>query len=340
MAVNKIFQVFISATYLDLIEARSKVFEVFPDLRCLPVFFRDQEHADERAQWQKIRSRIDECDYVLLLLGSRYGTLTASGISRTHQEVVYARHKQKPVLVLMHDAPAERPPSWQENSTQGRLRFQEFRADMAKGMVVTWREVDDLAQSLRRSLPQLMQARPARGWVAATAADENLKDKLRDAQARITQMENEREQWLLGQSRLENLAQGQDKVDIAYQANVYAGGHCEIMNLRTRLSWNELFLMIAPHLGQPQPEAVLHDRIAEALRSTGMADAQQLRPKAHAMTDVRLSDLSFSALRVQLRSLGLITRLRDSRAAGDPHWQLTALGEQYMTRLLVVANPA
>ena len=340
MTATKVYQVFLSATYLDLIEARRQVYEVLPELYCLPITFRDHGNGGERSQWQQVRARIDACDYVLLLLGSRYGTLTASGVSRTHQEIVYAQHKQKPVLVLMHENPAQRPSAGQEATPEGRLRFQEFRATMARGMVVTWNEVDDLATTLRVAMSQLIQAKPARGFLPAVPQDEGLKDRLYQAQRRITQLETEREQWLTGQARLENLSQGEDKVEIAYQANVYACGHCEITNLRTRLSWNELFLMIAPHLGEAQPEQVLHDRLAEGLRVVGLEDAQKLRPKAHAMTDVRLTDLSFSAIRVQLRSLGLITRLRDSRAAGDPHWKLTALGEQHMTRILLVAKPA
>ncbi len=339
MTATKVYQVFLSATYLDLIEARRQVYEVLPELHCLPVVFRDHD-GSERAHWQQVRASIDACDYVLLLLGSRYGTLTASGVSRTHQEIVYAQHKQKPVLVLMHENPGQRPAAWQEATPEGRLRFQEFRATMARGMVVTWNEVEDLALTLRTTMAQLIQAKPARGLLPALPQDEELKDKLRQAQMRIAQLETEREQWLTGQVRLESLAQGEDKVEVSYQANVYAGGHCEITNLRSRLSWNELFLMIAPHLGEAQPEQLLHDRLAEGLRVAGLADAQKVRAKAHAMTDVRLSDLSFSAIRVQLRSLGLITRLRDSRAAGDPQWKLTALGEQHMTRILLVAKPA
>ena len=60
------------------------------------------------------RRQIDDCDYVLLLLGSQYGEQSVSGVSYMHLEYIYAVTKQKPIIVLMHDNPTARDPELQE----------------------------------------------------------------------------------------------------------------------------------------------------------------------------------------------------------------------------------
>ena len=51
------------------------------------------------------RRQIDDCDYVLLLLGSQYGEQSVSGVSYMHLEYIYAVTKQKPIIVFMHEDP-------------------------------------------------------------------------------------------------------------------------------------------------------------------------------------------------------------------------------------------
>ena len=45
--------------------------------------------ADEE-QWEFIKRVIDDCDYYVLIIGGRYGSLTPDGISYTEQEYDYA----------------------------------------------------------------------------------------------------------------------------------------------------------------------------------------------------------------------------------------------------------
>ena len=45
------------------------------------------------------RRQIDDCDYVILLLGSKYGEQSVSGVGYMHLEYIYAVTKQKPMKV-------------------------------------------------------------------------------------------------------------------------------------------------------------------------------------------------------------------------------------------------
>ena len=49
------------------------------------------------------RRQIDECDYVILLLGSQYGEQSISGVSYLSLEYEYALSQAKPIIVFMHE---------------------------------------------------------------------------------------------------------------------------------------------------------------------------------------------------------------------------------------------
>lgn len=90
--MEKKYQVFISSTYKDLIEARSKVRDAILSMMHFPVGMEMFNAADEE-QWEIIQETIDSSDYYVLILGQRYGSVIESGsdagISYTEKEFRY-----------------------------------------------------------------------------------------------------------------------------------------------------------------------------------------------------------------------------------------------------------
>ncbi len=78
--MDKRYQVFVSSTYTDLKEERSKVMQALMEMDCIPAGMELFPAADED-QWQFIKKVIDDCDYYLLIVGGRYGSMTPEGIS-------------------------------------------------------------------------------------------------------------------------------------------------------------------------------------------------------------------------------------------------------------------
>lgn len=337
---EKRYQVFISSTYNDLQEERGVITQVLPALGCIPCGLDLQPVGT--AAWAALKKLIDDSDYYVVMLGSRYGSLSPSGISYTHMEYVYASTKQKPILVLMHDSPDTRPVQLQEKTPEGRRQFNDFRQLLAKGLVAGWNDSHSLDQALRRYLPQLIKSKPATGWVRATSlgSPEQAKEIDRLKQ-RVTELEQEREQLLVQQSGgLGPLASGQDLFEVSYRCKAYAAGNCEDVPAKSQLSWNAIFAAFAPHLNQPQHEDFIAARIAERVQEVALKDIQVTRPKTHAVTDIVLAPLCFNTIKLQFRTLGLFRRVpRDDTRSW---WQLTAQGEQHLTSLLAVrrSSPA
>ncbi len=73
------------------------------------------------------RRQIDECDYVILLLGSQYGEQAISGVSYLSLEYEYALSQAKPIIVFMHEQPENREIDLQETHPQLKDKFLAFK---------------------------------------------------------------------------------------------------------------------------------------------------------------------------------------------------------------------
>src|SRR5688572_21788241 len=96
---DKKYQVFVSSTYQDLQEERRQVIHALLELDCIPSGMELFPAADED-QWSLIKGVIDDCDYYVVILGGRYGSLGPEGLSYTEMEYRYAIEKGKPVAAF------------------------------------------------------------------------------------------------------------------------------------------------------------------------------------------------------------------------------------------------
>lgn len=100
------FSIFISSTYEDLKEERQALVGVALENNFIPVGM-EQFHAAPTSQWNVITKMIDECDFYLLVIGGRYGSIDEeAGVSYTEKEYNYAKTKGLPVLVLIKKSSA------------------------------------------------------------------------------------------------------------------------------------------------------------------------------------------------------------------------------------------
>lgn len=100
------FSIFISSTYEDLKAERQALIGVALESNFIPVGM-EQFHAAPAKQWDVIMKMIDECDFYLLVIGGRYGSIDdETGKSFTEKEYDYAKARKMPVLVLIRETSA------------------------------------------------------------------------------------------------------------------------------------------------------------------------------------------------------------------------------------------
>jgi Domain of unknown function (DUF4062) len=175
---NKRHQVFISSTYLDLREERQKVSLALMQMDCIPAGMELFPAADDE-QFEFIKRVIDDCDYYVVIVGARYGCVTADGLSYTEKEFDYANGKGKPICAFLHHDPNSIPVKDADIDPVLRDRLEQFKEKLKTGRLIsTWSNSDDLAGKVVLSLQKTIKLHPRPGWIRgdAIAETEALKD--------------------------------------------------------------------------------------------------------------------------------------------------------------------
>lgn len=162
---NTKYQVFISSTYSDLVMERKQVLDILLMADCIPAGMESFVATDEE-QFNVIKKVIDLCDYYILILGKRYGTVhEASGLSYTEMEYNYAIDKNIPVLVFAIDDSVELDESKVENNDIKKEKLAEFKGRaMTNRLASIWRDSSDLMGKVAISIMRAKTEIGRPGW--------------------------------------------------------------------------------------------------------------------------------------------------------------------------------
>src|SRR5689334_6333745 len=133
--MDKRYQVFVSSTYSDLKEERQRVMQALMEMDCIPAGMELFPAADDE-QWEFIKRIIDDCDYYILIIGGRYGSLTKEGISYTEKEYEYAKELGLKILAFIHEKPGEIALGKSDVDPDLRARLLKFRDEVSTGRLV------------------------------------------------------------------------------------------------------------------------------------------------------------------------------------------------------------
>lgn len=170
---EKKYQVFLSSTYTDLIEERQKVLGILLSADCIPAGMEAFVATDDE-QFEVIKKVIDLCDYYILIIGKRYGSVNqATGISYTEMEYNYAIEKAIPVLAFVLDESVTLPDAKVENDPIKKEKLKNFR-DKATGnrLASIWKTSDELVGKLAVAIMKAKSEIGRPGWQRAVNYDE------------------------------------------------------------------------------------------------------------------------------------------------------------------------
>lgn len=164
--MEKKYQIFISSTYIDLVEARVKVRDAILSMLHFPVGMEMFNAADEE-QWEIIKETIDSSDYYVLILGQRYGSeILDAGISYTEKEFRYAREKKIPTLVFIIDDCVPLKKEFIETDPEKQAKLDAFKEEAKQNRLVKWwKNEEELARLVMAALYQEFARKKRPGWV-------------------------------------------------------------------------------------------------------------------------------------------------------------------------------
>ena len=179
--MDKRYQVFVSSTFEDLKKERKAVIEELLNAGYIPAGMELFSASDDE-QFEYIKKIIDNCDYYVIIIGARYGTINKSvGKSFTEQEFDYAVEKGIPILAFLHGDPYNLPAEKREDKK--RKLLENFRKKVLTGRVCkNWYTLTELVTSVIISLSHEVNNNPQRGWTRGALNNES--SQINDEQIR------------------------------------------------------------------------------------------------------------------------------------------------------------
>lgn len=164
--VNKKYQIFVSATFEDLKDERQSAIKAILEMGHVPVGMEMFSAADEE-QWEIIRRTINECDYYVVIIAHRYGSLDGK-ISFTEKEYDYAVSAKVPALGFVIDEKTKWNPKLIDKKPEIVKALDNFKKKVKNKHVSFWKNTDDLAGKISISLGKQFNTTPRPGWIRAS----------------------------------------------------------------------------------------------------------------------------------------------------------------------------
>lgn len=329
-------QVFVSSTYRDLEEERRSVIHALLELDCIPAGMELFPATDEDA-WSLIKEVIDGCDYYILVIAAKYGSIGPNGISYTEMEFDYAVAQDKPIIAFLHENPESLPAAKCEKTEPMQEMLAKFREKAKTRHCKFWSSPEDLGGKVSRSLVQLRKRHPSLGWVPGRfAATEEMLREIQELRAKLAQCELDA---LLGNSAAPagaaNLAQGKDRVEIEVKVKSEEKGNAKPTVLS--VSWDVLFAYVGPSALNECTDEELMEKVQLAYFHAidqGIRDFNDF-------DSIILPYVFEDRIRVQFQALGLMAPGSRRRAVSDgrKYWRLTPYGEKYLLSITAEKRP-
>lgn len=339
--MDKKYQVFVSSTFEDLKKERQEVIHALLELDCIPSGMEIFPAADED-QWSLITGVIDECDYYLLILAGRYGSIGSEGIAYTEMEYRYALETGKPIIAFLHKDPDSLPKKHTEPTEKGQEGFKEFRTLAQEKMCKYWETPAELGSVVSRSLIMIQKKHPGIGWVRGDLVPNkdtaleilNLKKEIENLQVKL---EVSRTKAPTG---TEKLAKGEDDIDIKYNCSTSIKYDTYHWSGSVDVNWDDIFYCVSPLMINEADDQQLRSALNGLMKEHGYASMNKtIKEKGDSgLRNFEIDIDDFQTIKVQLRALGLIAKNDKTRSVKDTgtYWTLTAYGDNVMNRLRAI----
>ena len=320
--MDKRYQVFVSSTFEDLREERSAAIEALLRIDCIPAGMELFPAADDDS-WTLIKSVIDDCDYYLVIVAGRYGSISPGTTrSYTHLEYEYALEIGKPTIALIHSKPGELAAGKCERSEEGRKRLEEFRADLRKKNCRLWADRAELVSGVFTGVQHLKKTRPAVGWVKSNAVPDSAKDELLRLRGQVDTLD-----FALAAACSRNapddvdqLAKGAETTRLSVQ---YPDEAAEWKDVR----WDDIIRAVLP---QTYGGGASARDVASAL--VGLMETETRKPESSAT----LSRSDYGKVMNQLVALGLVEPRPHPHAITETQWFATPYGQKVGSRMVSI----
>jgi Domain of unknown function (DUF4062) len=335
--MEKRYQVFISSTFEDLKEERTEVVQALLELDCIPCGM-EYFPASNDNQWDFIKRLIDDCDYYIVIVGGRYGSIDSNGISYTQKEYDYAVSKGIPVIAFLHSDPGNIVASKVEKDSKKRKKLEDFREMLRGRLCKMWSSAKDLGGVVSRSMVQEIKKNPRVGWIKADTIDVNtektilsLYKKIQELEESLTAKTKNRIDFKTYFEDTKELSQGEDMISVTYVTTKGPWTKQRKMTAVKQFTWNQITFKSFPRLINPIRESAFKKVLSDCIFDLIDRDEDDMKTN---LSSNMISEESFQTIKIQLLSLGYIEIFMegDDKEKLFRKVRLTEIGEQILIR--------
>ena len=327
--MQKKYQVFISSTYIDLIEERHAAVEAILKAGHIPAGM--ELFKSGRSQLETIKSWIDESDIYLLILGKRYGSIDPeSNKSYTQLEYEYALSKDNfPIfsIILKDEYVKEKLESdipktelyEEDNETQ----YEEF-LNMVKTQIVSFAgSIAEVKLAIHENIPYIEKTHNLDGWIRASlGGDENIIKELNEIRKvnNVIKEDFQEEDIDFDEEIIKEIKILGKRYERSGSGNNY---YSRTTHETANISYKTIFCSIAPHLLEHPNDAYVKMKIEKiVVDKSSISDSGTFN----------INDEVFQKIKIHLTKLGLITTRYSKTTKGGMalFWSLSNLGKKKM----------
>jgi len=300
--LEKKYQIFVSSTFRDLVEERQDTIKSILDLGHIPAGMEGFPAIDIE-QLKYIKKVIDQCDYYILIVAGRYGSVDADGVSFTEKEYQYAVETGKAVLAFVLESPDKLPAEKAELDLNTIRRLDAFRTHVMSGRIVRhWRDREGLKYAVFTSLVAAFDELPGIGWIRAnTAASEDLLSQINELRIRNDQLEDTNAKLKSEMvPKIPDAASLDSGFPVYYTYTQRFHGSSTEKKSYVTMTWRTIFVAIGPELIRAHAPSVISKHLQKFIVEKGLVDASF--PKLLSITE--------NQIKVQFSALGLITNFQ------------------------------
>lgn len=328
---EKKYQVFISSTYTDLREERRKVLDILLMADCIPAGMEAFVATDDE-QFEVIKRVIDLCDYYILIIGKRYGSINQkTEKSYTEMEYQYAKQKEIPVLVFVLDDSVELLPGKMEKEPEKIKKLTSFKNDaMENRLASIWKSTDELTGQIAIAIMRAKTEMIRPGWQRAVDFDEaSLRREIMESQS---EMEELKSKLRVAQNEIEalttpsNIAFEECEIILGYHYSTHSkGGGNRIGNSEKTFKLPEIFSIIATEMLNV---SIVESSVKKAIIFNLLGSTY-----SYYLND----DQIIKRILMQLESLKLVNS-QWSKDAKHLYWGLSVKGKKVRDDMILIKN--
>lgn len=344
-ALKRRYQVFVSSTYEDLKEERQHVIQALLETKCIPLGM-ELFPAASVEQWELIKRVIDECDYYIVIVAGRYGSLNEDGKSFTEMEFDYARKIRKPILGFCHKDLEALPVGRTERTDLGKQRLMAFTEKVRRKLCRPWASPAELGSAVKSAILHALEFTPKPGWIRADSLPnidgaEKLKQRISDLEKQLKKQSKEnRQNFASGDEVVEMpLVIKHDFQEIEDEFGFMTDVPKNSFEFEVKMTWDELVLVLHRGLQEGRTlddlKGLLERKLYKRLEGTVAEHLSETDPKF----SIEFEDFKLEPLLKTLTARKLVKMTVGSYGSwSSPNWRFTPRGLQYLAELQAIRS--